>query len=81
MDNAQQNAEQIEYWYGEAGKRWAQDDDPVKSDFGYHVIQLDDSRPMTPPPFDQVKPQLQQRAGQQQVETLVKELRGKAKVD
>ena len=54
---------------------------PVKSDFGYHVIQLDDSRPMTPPPFDQVKPQLQQRAGQQQVENLVKELRGKAKVD
>ena len=24
---------------------------PVKTDFGYHVIQLDDSRPMTPPPF------------------------------
>ncbi len=54
---------------------------PVKSDFGYHVIQLDDSRPMTPPPFDQVKPQLQQRAGQQQIENLVKELRSKAKVD
>lgn len=54
---------------------------PVKSDFGYHVIQLDDSRPMTPPPYEQVKPQLQQRAGQQQVENLVKELRTKAKVD
>jgi peptidyl-prolyl cis-trans isomerase C len=54
---------------------------PVHSDFGYHVIQLDDSRPMTPPPFDQVKPQLQQRAGQQQVENLVKELRSKAKVN
>lgn len=54
---------------------------PVHTDFGYHVIQLDDSRPMTPPPFDQVKPQLQQRASQQQVENLVKELRTKAKVD
>ena len=54
---------------------------PVKSDFGYHVIQLDDSRPMTPPPFEQVKPQLQQRASQQQVEQLVKELRAKAKVN
>ena len=54
---------------------------PVHSDFGYHVIQLDDSRPANPPPFDQVKPQLQQRASQQQIETLVKELRGKAKVD
>lgn len=29
MDNAQQNAEQIEYWNGEAGKRWAQDDDTM----------------------------------------------------
>lgn len=54
---------------------------PVKSDFGYHVIQLDDSRPATPPPFEQVKPQLQQRAAQQQVEQLVKELRAKAKVN
>ena len=54
---------------------------PVKSDFGYHVIELDDSRPMTPPPFEQVKPQLQQRAGQQQIEQLVKDLRTKAKVN
>ena len=54
---------------------------PVQSDFGYHVIQLDDSRPLNPPAFDQVKPQLQQRANQQQVENLVKELRAKAKVN
>ncbi len=55
--------------------------DPVKSDFGYHVIQLDDSRPLNPPPFEQVKPQLQQRAGQQLVEQLVKDLRAKAKIN
>jgi len=55
--------------------------DPVKSDFGYHVIQLDDSRPLTPPPFEQVKPQLQQRASQQVVEQLVKDLRAKAKIN
>ena len=54
---------------------------PVKSDFGYHVIMLEDSRPASPPPFEQVKPQMQQRAAQQQVEQLVKELRGKAKVN
>lgn len=54
---------------------------PVKTDFGYHVIQLDDSRPMTPPPFDQVKAQLQQRANQQQVENLVRDLRAKAKIN
>ena len=54
---------------------------PVKSDFGYHIIMLEDSRPATPPPFEQAKPQLQQRASQQQVEQLVKELRAKAKVN
>lgn len=54
---------------------------PIKTDFGYHVIQLDDTRPLNPPPFDQVKPQLQQRAGQQLVEQYVKDLRAKAKVE
>lgn len=55
--------------------------EPVKTEFGYHVIQLEDSRPLTPPPFEQVKPQLQQRASQQQVEQLLKDLRAKAKVN
>ena len=54
---------------------------PVKTDFGYHVIMLEDTRPLTPPPFDQVKPQLQQRAQQQQVEQLVKKLRESAKIN
>ena len=54
---------------------------PVKSDFGYHVIQLDDLRTTQAPPFDEVKPQLQQRLQQQKVEKQVLELRAKAKVD
>ncbi len=54
---------------------------PVKTDFGYHVIQLDDSRALTPPPFEQVKPQLQQRASQQKIDALVRDLRAKAKVN
>lgn len=54
---------------------------PVKTDFGYHVIQLDDVRPLTPPPFEQVKPQLQQRAQQKLLEQYVRELREKAKVN
>ena len=54
---------------------------PVKTDFGFHVILLEDSRPLTPPPFEQVKPQLQQRAQQQMLEQLVKDLVTKAKVD
>jgi len=54
---------------------------PVKTEFGYHVIMLEDSRPLTPPPFDQIKQQLGQRAQQQQIEKLVSDLRTKAKVD
>jgi peptidyl-prolyl cis-trans isomerase C len=54
---------------------------PVKTDFGYHVILLEDSRPLTPPAFDAIKPQLAQRAQQQQIEKLVNDLRTKAKVE
>lgn len=53
---------------------------PVKSDFGYHVIQLDDVRDVKAPAFDEVKPQLEQRLQQQKVERHVLELREKAKV-
>lgn len=55
-------------------------DAPVKSDFGWHIIQLEDTRPMSAPAFEQVKPQLQQRAQQQAVEALVKDLQAKAKI-
>lgn len=54
---------------------------PVKTDFGYHVIFLEDTRPLTPPPYEQIKPQLQQRAQQQQIEQLVRKLRESAKVN
>jgi len=29
--------------------------EPVKTEFGYHVIQLEDTRPLSPPPFEQVR--------------------------
>jgi len=54
---------------------------PVKSDFGWHVIMLDDTRELKAPPLDEVKPQLTQRLQQQMVEKHVMELRSKAKVD
>jgi peptidyl-prolyl cis-trans isomerase C len=53
---------------------------PVKTDFGYHVILLEDSRPLTPPPFDQIKQQLAQRLQQEQIQKLVIDLRAKAKI-
>jgi len=53
---------------------------PVKSEYGYHVIELDDVRDATPPPFDQVKPQLKQRMQQQVIEKHIAELMKKSKV-
>lgn len=54
---------------------------PVKSDFGWHVIQLDDIRDLKGPDLEQVKPQLMQRMQQQMIQKLVLDLRAKAKID
>jgi len=54
---------------------------PVKSQFGWHVIQLDDSRPLQAPAFESLKGQLEQHANQQMVQKLIEDLRAKAKVN
>ncbi|BAL25047.1 peptidylprolyl isomerase [Azoarcus sp. KH32C] len=54
---------------------------PVKSEFGYHVIQLDDVRDLKAPDFATVKPQLEQRLQQQKIEKHIMDLRAKAKVE
>ncbi len=50
---------------------------PIQSQFGWHVIQLDDTRAAKIPSFDEVKQNLQQRAQNQVVENLIRELRTK----
>ena len=54
---------------------------PVKTDFGYHVIMLDDTRPLAFPSFEEMKPRLQQQAQSQVVGKLIDSLRSKAKVE
>ncbi|MFZ4536733.1 peptidylprolyl isomerase [Propionivibrio sp.] len=54
---------------------------PVKTEFGYHVILLEDSRPLNVPPFDEIKPRLLQQAQSQQINKMVEALRAKAKID
>ena len=54
---------------------------PVKTEFGYHVILLEDSRPLSVPPFEEIKPRLLQQAQSQQINKLVDGLRAKAKID
>lgn len=55
--------------------------EPVKSQFGYHVILLDDSRPIEAPPFEQVKPSLSQQLQQQNLKKQLDDLKGKAKIE
>lgn len=54
---------------------------PVKTQFGYHVIMLEDTRPMQVPPLDQVKPQLTQQVQQQNLKKLIDDLKAKAKIE
>ena len=54
---------------------------PVKSQFGYHIIRLDDTRPAQFPPLADVKGQIQQRLGQMKLAQFRDELRAKAKTD
>ena len=54
---------------------------PVKSQFGYHIIRLEDTREANFPAFDDVKGQIKQRLEQVQLQRYQDELRGKAKTD
>ena len=55
--------------------------EPVKSQFGWHIIKLDDERSLKVPPLETVKPQIQQRLQQQALQATVLELRAKAKIE
>ena len=54
---------------------------PVKTQFGYHIIKLEDTRAAQFPPLADVKPQIQQRLAQQKAQAFRDELRAKAKTD
>ncbi len=56
-------------------------DTPVKTQFGYHVIRVDDIRSAQLPEFDQVKPQIAQQMEQQRLGAFQEDLRKKAKVE
>jgi peptidyl-prolyl cis-trans isomerase C len=56
-------------------------EEPVKSQFGYHVILLEDSRPITPPPLEQVKEQLKQQLQRTSMKTFLDKLKADAKIE
>ena len=53
---------------------------PVQTQFGWHVIRLDDVREAKAPPLEQVKPQIQQELERRRIQELQQSLRAKAKI-
>ena len=54
---------------------------PVQTQYGWHVIQLVDTRPLSPPPFDQVKQRLDQVVEAKKFKAYTDDLISKAKID
>lgn len=62
-------------------KKGEMTEQPVKSQFGWHIIRLEDTREAQFPDFDAVKPQIQQRLGQVKLQKFQEDLRKGAKTD
>lgn len=54
--------------------------EPVQTQFGWHVIQLEDTREVPPPAFEQVAPRIQRVLMNQRIQNYINELREKANV-
>jgi peptidyl-prolyl cis-trans isomerase C len=54
---------------------------PVKSNFGYHIIEVIDIRPRPFPPFEQVKEQLRKEMLTTSRDALITKLRDESKIE
>jgi peptidyl-prolyl cis-trans isomerase C len=54
---------------------------PVKSQFGFHIIRVDDVRDAQLPKIEEVKPQIVQQLMQQKSSAYIEELRAKARIE
>jgi len=55
--------------------------EPVKSQFGWHVIEREDSREQAPPPYDAVKEQFRNALVGQKLQQHVEDLKASAKIE
>ena len=62
-------------------KKGAMTDAPVQTDFGFHIIRVEDERATKIPSFDEAKQQLHQLVQNQVVQRAIADLRAKAKVE
>lgn len=56
-------------------------DAAVQTDFGWHIIRLDDERSVKVPTFEEVKPKVQEMMQGQQIQKMLSDARAKAKVE
>lgn len=56
-------------------------EEPVKSEFGWHVIKVEDRREKPAPSFDELEPQLREEASRAIMDGLIKELRSQAEIE
>jgi|HubBroStandDraft_1064217.scaffolds.fasta_scaffold134638_3 peptidyl-prolyl cis-trans isomerase C len=55
--------------------------EPVQTQFGWHIIKLEDTREVTAPPFDQVKPQITNAVIRKKLQAYVADLKKNAKIE
>jgi len=55
--------------------------EPVQTQYGWHIIQLENTRAVPPPPFDQVKQQVTNRVIQKKLEAYVDQLKKTAVIE
>jgi peptidyl-prolyl cis-trans isomerase C len=56
-------------------------EEPIKTQFGYHVIMLEDTRANPIPTLEQVKPRLTQQVQQQNLKKMLDDMKAKAKIE
>jgi peptidyl-prolyl cis-trans isomerase C len=54
---------------------------PVQSQYGWHVIKLEETRATSAPPFDEVKDRVKMMVQRKKLQTHLEELRKAAKVE
>jgi peptidyl-prolyl cis-trans isomerase C len=62
-------------------KKGEMTDAPVKTQFGYHIIKLEDTREAQFPAFEEVKAQVMQKVEQEKLQKYQESLRKAAKTD
>lgn len=56
-------------------------DEPVETRFGWHIVQLEETRPMPKPTLEQMRPELEDRARRDAINGMIAELRDSANVE